>query len=145
MGFREYAAAGGVVINDGKMLLLDRPQRNEMRLPKGHIEPGEEPVETALREVREETGLAELEITGDLGEQIVEFDYQGDHYRRTERYYLMRWAGEGSLKRSKKDEADFRPVWAPIAQAAALLTYAAERDVAERAIILYSSQSAQAA
>jgi len=142
MGLREYAAAGGVVIEDGMMLLLDRAQRGEVRLPKGHIEPGEEPEETALREVSEETGLADLEIAGDLGEQLVEFDYQGDHYRRTERYFLMRKTGERAVARSKKDAADFQPVWTPIPQAAARLTYAAERGVAERAILLYRQAQA---
>ncbi len=142
MGLRQYAAAGGVVIEDGMMLLLDRPQRDEVRLPKGHIEPGEEPEATALREVCEETGLADLEIAADLGERIVEFDYQGDHYRRTERYFLMRKISERTVARSKKDAADFHPVWAPMAQAAARLTYAAERDVAERAILLYRDAEA---
>ncbi len=142
MGLRQYAAAGGVVIEDGMMLLLDRPQRVEVRLPKGHVEPGETPEETALREVCEETGLADLEIAADLGERLVEFDYQGDHYRRTERYFLMRKTGERTVARSKKDAADFQPVWTPIAQAAARLTYAAERDVAVRAILLYRDAEA---
>lgn len=139
MRLREYAAAGGVVIDDGEMLLLDRPSRNEVRLPKGHIEPLEDPEETALREVQEETGIADLEIAGDLGERIVEFDYRGDHFRRTERYYLMRRTGDGTVPRSTKDEADFHPLWVPMMQAAALLTYAAERDVAKQAILLYES------
>ena len=116
------------------MLLLDRPQRDEVRLPKGHIEPGEEPEATALREVCEETGLADLEIAADLGERIVEFDYQGDHYRRTERYFLMRKISERTVARSKKDAADFHPVWAPMAQAAPVPMPSAG---SRRAILLY--------
>ena len=38
---REYEAAGGVVARDGKVLLLWRPARDEIRLPKRHVEPGE--------------------------------------------------------------------------------------------------------
>lgn len=139
MSLRQYAAAGGVVIDHGEMLLLDRPSRNEVRLPKGHIEPHEDPEETALREVQEETGLADLAIAGDLGERIVEFDYRGDRYRRTERYYLMRKTGDRIVPRSIKDEADFHPLWVPMTQAAALLTYAAEREVAEQAVLLYQN------
>ena len=45
-----YVAAGGVIIHDGQMLLLDRPHRGEIRLPKGHVDPGESHDETALRE-----------------------------------------------------------------------------------------------
>jgi len=62
-----YVAAGGVVIHEGQVLLLDRPGRGEVRLPKGHVEPGEEPAEAALREVREEAGYADLAILADLG------------------------------------------------------------------------------
>ena len=41
MAEKRYNAAGGVVIHEGRMLLLDRSTRNEMRLPKGHVEAGE--------------------------------------------------------------------------------------------------------
>ena len=55
------------MINDDKLLVLERPARGEVRLPKGHVEPGEAPREAALREVREEAGYADLEIVADLG------------------------------------------------------------------------------
>ena len=42
---KRYLAAGGVVIHDGRMLVLDRPSRGEVRLPKGHIEGGEDAAE----------------------------------------------------------------------------------------------------
>ena len=43
-------------------------------LPKGHIEPNEKPEEAAIREVREETGLKDLRITGWLGK--INFRYR---------------------------------------------------------------------
>jgi 8-oxo-dGTP pyrophosphatase MutT (NUDIX family) len=135
----EYSAAGGVVIQNGLMLLLDRPKRREVRLPKGHIEPGEAPDVTALRETGEETGLAGLEIVADLGEQVVEFDYQGNHYRRTETYYLMRQVHDQTAARPPHDQEQFRPKWTPLAQAPALLTFPAEQEVARRAIAAYES------
>lgn len=36
-----YVAAGGVVVGAGRVLVLERPGRNELRLPKGHVEHGE--------------------------------------------------------------------------------------------------------
>ena len=42
MAERRYAAAGGVVVDGDRMLVLERPERNEVRLPKGHVEPGED-------------------------------------------------------------------------------------------------------
>ena len=62
-----YRSAGGVVYADGRILLLDRPTRGEIRLPKGHIERDESDEDAALREVTEETGYACLEIVADLG------------------------------------------------------------------------------
>ena len=51
-----YTAAGGVVVRGEDVLVLRRPGRDEIRLPKGHVEPGEGLAEAALRETREETG-----------------------------------------------------------------------------------------
>lgn len=136
----EYTAAGGVVIHDDRMLLLARPSRDEIRLPKGHVDPGERHDETALRETAEEAGYTDLEIVADLGERVVEYDYRGCHYRRTERYYLMRKVGDGQQPRPPKDAADFRPFWATLAEAATLLTYAGEQEMARRAIAAYCSE-----
>jgi predicted NUDIX family NTP pyrophosphohydrolase len=47
---RRYTAAGGVVVHDGHVLVLVRRGRGEVRLPKGHVEPGEEVQAAALRE-----------------------------------------------------------------------------------------------
>ena len=59
--FREVNAAGGLVSNRrGDYLLIKRSGLWD--LPKGHQEPGEDISVTALREVREETGVLELEL-----------------------------------------------------------------------------------
>lgn len=128
-----YHAAGGVVMRDGQgdgpeILLLERPSRNEVRLPKGHIDPGETPRQTALRETAEETGFSDLEIIADLGEQMVGFHFQGQRVLRHERYYLMRLRSPQTIPRPAGDEAQFQPRWVPLDQAASLLTFEAERQ-----------------
>lgn len=130
-----YISSGGVVIEAGRMLLLDRPSRGEIRLPKGHIDPGESPAETALRETCEESGYADLEIVLDLGEQVVTFEYEGKQVVRTEHYFLMRLGSDRTVPRTPKDEEQFRVLWLPVEQAVEQLTYAAEQDVARRAIL----------
>ena len=55
----EATSCGGVVIFRGKILLLYKNYRNRYEgwvLPKGTVEPGEEYKDTAIREVKEETG-----------------------------------------------------------------------------------------
>lgn len=134
MATKRYETGGGVVIDQQKALLLDRPQRNEIRLPKGHIEENETPQMAALRETMEETGYANLQIIADLGFQHVEFDYKEDHYIRTEYYYLMQLTGHQQIKRSADDKKQFRPRWVPIEDVVNLLTFPAEQQVARLAI-----------
>jgi 8-oxo-dGTP pyrophosphatase MutT (NUDIX family) len=128
----EYTAAGGVVYQDGRVLLLRRPSRSEVRLPKGHIDPGETAEIAAMREVIEESGCCNgLTVVADLGEQIVSFEYNGRRYRRTERYFLMQPDDAG--KPAAGGEAEFIPTWLTWAEAQASLTYAAEREWLRRA------------
>ena len=54
--FREMEAAGGLVFDErGRVLVIHR--RGKWDLPKGKVEPGEDPETTAVREVEEECGI----------------------------------------------------------------------------------------
>ncbi len=138
-----YTAAGGVVVYDGRVLVLHRPsppsipptggeEGGEVRLPKGHVEPGESPQETALRETREESGYADLVLKADLGTQVVEFDYDGRHVVRTEWHFLMTLAGSLESVPSGGEE-QFEPLWLTWDEALATLTFEAEREWVRRA------------
>jgi 8-oxo-dGTP pyrophosphatase MutT (NUDIX family) len=131
-----YRAAGGVVVRDNHMLLLDRPARGEVRLPKGHVEPGESPREAALRETREEAGYADLGIVADLGTQTSHFInlQKGCEVTREEIYFLMHLQSEAQAARDEHDDAQFRVMWVPLDEAPARLTFETEREFARRAI-----------
>ena len=131
---KRYAAAGGVVIHHGQLLVLERPSRNEVRLPKGHIDPGESARVAALRETTEESGYADLTVVAELGSQLSEFDHNGKHIIRTEHYFLMHLQSERMLPRTAEDEAQFRVRWLPVDQAVARLTFAAEQMMAQKGI-----------
>jgi 8-oxo-dGTP pyrophosphatase MutT (NUDIX family) len=134
----EYTTAGGVVYQEGRILVLQRPSRNEVRLPKGHIDPGETAAEAAIREVIEESGCCrDLTILADLGEMVVHFEYNGRHYRRTEYYFLMT---AGKTGPPSSGEAEFIPTWLTWAEAEASLSYEAEREWLRRAREFLSSQ-----
>ena len=127
-----YQAAGGVVVDGTKILILRRPSRDEVRLPKGHVKKGESRAEAALREVTEESGYADLEIVADLGHQVVEFDYQGAHVVRDETYYRMRLQSDRQVEREEQ-EFQFIPDWMNWDEALSALTYPTEHEWAQRA------------
>jgi 8-oxo-dGTP pyrophosphatase MutT (NUDIX family) len=142
---RKYPAAGGVVVNrsDGSVLVLLRAGRlgprgyPEVRLPKGHIEPGEDPEQAALREVCEEAGLSKLEIIAGLGRESVEFDWQGVHFIRDETYYLL---ATTSTSKFDEPEGQFKRRWLDWESALSQLTYGAEREWLRRAQQAWNSR-----
>ncbi|HLC58821.1 MAG TPA: NUDIX domain-containing protein [Candidatus Nanoarchaeia archaeon] len=58
-------AAGGIILNNGKILLIENFYG--WGFPKGRLEKYETIKETAVREIKEETGLKEFEIVRILG------------------------------------------------------------------------------
>ena len=50
-------SCGCIIIENKKVLLIYEKDRNFWGFPKGHVEDGENEIETALREVKEEVGL----------------------------------------------------------------------------------------
>jgi 8-oxo-dGTP diphosphatase len=111
-------AAGGVVLRDGAVLLVHRPEYDDWTFPKGKAEDGETWEDAALREVEEETGLA-----CGLGDELGRTRYVDARGRNKEvRYYLMASDGEATPQ-NEIDEVR----WLPLGEAAGLLTY--PRDV----------------
>ena len=111
-------AAGVVVVRDGTdgpQVLLLRAYRN-WDLPKGRLEPGETPFEGAVREVREETGLGDLEFV--WGERSLDTEpYAGG---KVVRFYVARSTGSSvtlpiNPELGRAEHHEFR--WLPFAGA----------------------------
>jgi len=64
---KKATSAGGVIVRDGKILVVKFPNAKRVTFPKGHKEEGETDEEAALREVQEETGLKNLRVMMKLG------------------------------------------------------------------------------
>ena len=87
----EAVSWGGVVIHDGKVLLLYKNQNGRYMgwvLPKGTVEPGETYQQTALREVKEETN-SDAEIVKYIGKTQYTFRGNEDIVSKTVHWYLM--------------------------------------------------------
>ncbi len=125
-------------------VLLDRPSRQEIRLPKGHVEPGEEPGAAARRETAEETGFADLHLLAGLGVQTVKFEYLNQRIHRTEHWFLYQFGSAARQDRPPEDERQFRTMWRPWSLAHDLLTFEAERQVLAKAVLVWQKLQAQA-
>lgn len=61
-------SAGGIVISPKGKVLVVNQHGTSWSLPKGHVEPGEDTLTAAKREIYEESGVTDLELIEDLGE-----------------------------------------------------------------------------
>lgn len=134
------ASAGGVVIRENAgswEVAVIRPHgRNLWALPKGHVDPGETPEQTAAREVREETGLTAT-LVASLGEIRYVYQFRGQRIFKRVHFYLFRYqAGElGVLPPGPRVEVD-EARWVPLAQLVPVLGYKGEKSIAARAVRL---------
>lgn len=127
---RLETSSGGVVFRllegDVHFLLIKDPYDN-WGLPKGHLEGGETPVEAAIREVAEETGLDELNVVAQLPTIDWYFRDEGHLVHKFCHFFLLQCAaGEAT---PQLEEGISECIWRPLEQALATLTYANAREV----------------
>jgi len=103
-------------------------------LPKGWVEQGEEPEQTAVREVREETGL-QTRVLRKVDEISYQFYSRADHDRisKTVHLFLLECLGGDTADHDTEVE---EARWFPIDEASQRLTYKNEREALEKAAVL---------
>ena len=134
MPIEEHFSAGGVVYRRAcerlDVIVCGRRDPPMWGLPKGTPDPGESAEQTALREVREETGL-EVELGESLGEIEYWFHKPGARVHKRVRFYLMRPTGG----RTEDHDPEFDLVeWVPGDEAMRMLTYGSEKDILREAL-----------
>jgi 8-oxo-dGTP pyrophosphatase MutT (NUDIX family) len=136
---REFSAGGVLVrvVRGRTMVAAIRPRGKReglWALPKGQIDAGESAAETAVREVREETG-----VSGRLVEKLGDVRYvyarEGERIFKVVSFFLLR-AGRGRIgeieEEMRIEVAEAR--WLPLDEAPLLLAYGGERQMAAKAL-----------
>ena len=131
-------AAGGVLFRRGRtgLEVVVGEQRDRLtgartlRLPKGKTRRRETLEQAALREVREETGLAGR-IVAPLGRVDYTYGEAGSAIAKTVHFFLMEW--ESGVAEAPDGELE-RIAWVPLQEACRSLTYDTERAMLERAV-----------
>ena len=112
------------------------PRKMVFALPKGLVDSGEKPEQTAVREVLEETGITVTPITKLMDIKYVYVRSWGDGERvfKIVSFYLLKYkSGKiGEISDAMKIEVK-QALWIPLEEAATKLAYKGEREVVARA------------
>jgi 8-oxo-dGTP pyrophosphatase MutT (NUDIX family) len=131
---REFSA-GGVVVRGDQVVTIVPTRRaadgsRVLALPKGHVDPGESPIEAATREVREETGLV-AEPVCELGESRYWYRRDGRTIGKTVSFFLFDHV-EGSTDDHDDEVEEVR--WIGLEDAETELSHTAEREMVTLAL-----------
>ena len=122
-------AAGGLIhTRDNELLLIFR--RAKWDLPKGKLDDNETLEQCAFREVREETGLRNVEIEQPLSTTYHTYHQDGKHILKESHWYLMRTQKQMDLIPQSEEDID-KCEWVPVDKIAAYMenTHASILDV----------------
>jgi 8-oxo-dGTP pyrophosphatase MutT (NUDIX family) len=131
---REFSA-GGVVVRGEEVVVIVPTRRaadgsRVLALPKGHMDPGETPIQAAEREVREETGIV-AEPVQELGETRYWYRRDGRTIGKSVCFFLFSYI-EGDTEDHDDEVEEVR--WISLQQARTQLSHTAEREMVDLAL-----------
>ena len=133
----QATSCGGVVIYRGKILVLYKRYKNKYEgwvLPKGTVEMGETHEETAIREVKEESG-ADAVIRRYLGATHYNFSTSREMVNKEVLWYLM--SSESYYSKPQREEYFEDSGYYKYNEAFHLLRFPNEKQILEKAYAEY--------
>jgi 8-oxo-dGTP pyrophosphatase MutT (NUDIX family) len=130
--FTLVKAAGGLVLNEKKELLMIF-RRGKWDLPKGKLDSGETLEQCAVREVKEETGLKEVQLLEPLLTTFHTY-HEGSKFNLKESYwYIMQAEGKQNLQpQTEEDILEIKWVTAKEAEKLFPQTFSSVVDVIKK-------------
>lgn len=134
---REFSS-GGIVIkvrNSKIKILLIKDPYGKWTWPKGKIDKGETSLDTAKREIEEETGLKNIQTVSKIGQTNYFYTRRKRLIYKTVFLYLFKFTGREALSIQKEEIADGR--WFSPEEALAKVGYKGAKELLAKAIEVY--------
>ena len=125
-------SCGIVLFHENKVLLLKYKGGGHWDFPKGHIENNESETETALRELKEETGISEVTLFSDFRE-IIEYSFRKG--RSTIKKQVIYFLGETEETNITLSHEHTNFLWANSDNALHTITYQKSKSILNKALI----------
>jgi 8-oxo-dGTP pyrophosphatase MutT (NUDIX family) len=124
---KQEKSCGCIIIEDKKVLLI-KQCNNTWGFPKGHVEDEETEIETAIREVKEETNL---DVSVNVSKRYT-MEYVTDKGNDKEVVLFMAKRINGKIKPQESEISDI--AWVSFDKALELISYENTKEVFKKAI-----------
>ena len=127
MKIKEEKSCGLIIINENKVLLVKQTE-GHWGFPKGHVEQGETEVQTAIREVKEETNI-DVEVKED--KRYEEEYYPEENIKKQVVYFLAKNITTNIMPQ----QSEIQEIkWVPLNEAENVITYENSKNIIRKVI-----------
>ena len=122
----KYEKSCGAVIFDNDKILVIKQVKGHWGFPKGHVEEGETEVQTAIREIKEETNL---DVKIDESKRFVERYSPEEGIEKDVVFFVAKKVG-GEIKVQEEEVTETK--WVAPIEAMEILTYESSKRILEK-------------
>lgn len=122
----KYEKSCGAVVFDGDKILVIQQAAGHWGFPKGHVEEGETEVETAIREIKEETNV-DVEINEKF--RYVEKYFPKEDVEKDVVFFVAQKIGGENIAQEEEVQ---NIVWVSCEEAMELLTFESSKNVLKK-------------